>query len=68
LLAKNDRLCVCEIIEKLWLKQNLVSHHLSMIKRIWLFEQERIGTNIYYKINIEVYEKLKNLIWNIFNF
>jgi DNA-binding transcriptional ArsR family regulator len=34
LLGKNEKLCVCEIIEKLNLKQNLVSHHLSMFKRI----------------------------------
>jgi hypothetical protein len=39
-----------------------------MFKRIWLFKQEKIGTNVYYSINKEVYEKLKNLVWNIFNF
>lgn len=68
LLWKNKELCVCEIIKSLWIKQNLVSHHLSMFKRIWLFEQKKVGTNIYYSINQEVYEKLKNLVWNIFYF
>ncbi len=68
LLWKNESLCVCEIIASLWIKQNLVSHHLSMFKRIWLFEQKKVGTNVYYSINKEVYEKLKTLVWNIFNF
>jgi DNA-binding transcriptional ArsR family regulator len=68
LLAKNEKLCVCEIINVLWLKQNLVSHHLSMFKRIWLFKQEKVWTNVYYYINQEVYKKLKTLVWNIFNF
>lgn len=68
LLWKNETLCVCEIIKALWIKQNLVSHHLSMFKRIWLFEQKKVGTNVYYSINKEVYDKLKTLVWNIFNF
>lgn len=68
LLWKNEKLCVCEIIKALWLKQNLISHHLSMFKRIWLFEQKKVWTNIYYSINKEVYDKLKTLVWNIFNF
>ncbi len=68
MLWKNKSMCVCEIIKALNLKQNLVSHHLSMFKRIWLFEQERIGTNIYYSINEKAYEKLKRLVRNIFNF
>lgn len=68
LLWKNESLCVCEIIKVLWIKQNLVSHHLWMFKRIWLFEQKKVGTNVYYSINQEVYDKLKTLVWNIFNF
>jgi len=67
LLSKSEKLCVCEIVKALWLKQNLVSHHLSIFKRIWLFDQKKEGTNIYYSINKEVYDKLKSLVWNIFN-
>lgn len=68
LLWKNERLCVCEIEKALDLKQNLVSHHLSMFKRIWLVNTTRCCTNIYYSINKEVYERLKVLVWTIFNF
>lgn len=68
LFGKNRELCVCEIVKALWVKQNLVSHHLSMFKRIGLFEQKKVGTSVYYSINKEVYGKLKALVWNIFNF
>lgn len=68
LLGKKETMCVCEIIEKLDLKQNLVSHHLWMFKRINLVTTQRQWTNIYYKINKEMYKKLKKLVWTIFNF
>jgi ArsR family transcriptional regulator len=68
ILWKNEKLCVCEIEKVLNLKQNLVSHHLWVFKRIWLLKQERIWTSIYYSINPETYTKLKNLVWTIFNF
>lgn len=67
LLGKEKEICVCEIVKATNLKQNLVSHHLSMFKRIWLVETERKSTNIYYKINEEKYMKLKNIIWEIFS-
>ena len=67
LLWKDDKLCVCEIAEALGLKQNLVSHHLSMFKRIQLLDSERIWISIYYKINQQNYAKLKKLVSNILN-
>lgn len=66
LLWEKKAMCVCEIVSALWLKQNLVSHHLSMFKRIWLVTSNRCCTNIYYSINQDVYKKLKTLVWNIF--
>jgi len=68
MLWKNNSLCVCEIVENLDLKQNLVSHHLWKLKKINLVNTERKGKYIYYKVNLEVYNKLKNLIWDMFNF
>lgn len=68
LLSKNKKICWCEIIAKLKLKQNLVSHHLSMFKRIWLVETERVSKNIYYSIDEKTFKKLKKIIWAIFNF
>lgn len=68
LLWKKETLCVCEIVKALGLKQNLVSHHLGMFKRIWLVETERRSTNIYYALDEEIYIRLKNTVWEIFNF
>ncbi|MEI6671822.1 MAG: metalloregulator ArsR/SmtB family transcription factor [bacterium] len=34
LLAKKKELCVCDIIDVLQIKQNLVSHHLNILKEI----------------------------------
>lgn len=68
ILSKNKKLCVCELVKALELKQNLMSHHLSMFKRIWLIDSERDWTKIYYMINKENYKKLKKLVGSIFNF
>lgn len=68
LLWKNNKLCVCQISEALNLKQNLVSHHLSIFKRLNLLDSERVWTSIYYKINQEQYAKLKKLVFNILDF
>ena len=67
LLSKNKKLCVCEIEKELDLKQNLVSHHLSMLRRIWLVESKRDVTKVYYMINKDNYKKLKKMIASIFN-
>ncbi len=68
LLLKEKELCVCEIVEKLDLKQNLISHHIWMFKRIGIMTSKRDGKKIYYTVNQEKYAKVKNLIKSILNF
>lgn len=60
-LLKNGELCVCKIIEALQLKQNLVSHHLNLLKNIWLITSRREGKNIFYKLNTKKIQDLQ--IW-----
>jgi ArsR family transcriptional regulator len=67
LLSKVESLCVCEIIKKLWIKQNLVSHHLKVLKDIWLVTTKKERKNIYYAINKEKFDELKIIIKHIFN-
>ena len=67
MLSKADKVCVCKMVEKFWLKQNLISHHLGMLKRIWIVETERQGVKIFYSLNQQVYEDLKSSLKNIFN-
>ena len=50
LLSKGS-LCVCEIEAKLIIPQNLVSHHLSVLKKAGLIEDCRCGKNKYYSLN-----------------
>jgi len=67
ILSKSKKLCVNELVDALDLKQNLVSHHLGMFKRIWLVESERDVTKVYYRIDKTNFKKLKKIVWNIFN-
>ena len=68
LLSWDKKLCVCEISELLDLKQNLVSHHLSMFKRIGLLKAQRDWVKIYYSLDEEQYNKIKSLIKIILHF
>jgi len=50
LLSKGS-LCVCEIEKKVKLPQNLVSHHLGVLKEAGIIENCRCGKNNYYSLN-----------------
>ena len=50
-------LCVCEIEENLDLPQNLVSHHLSVLKESKIVENCKCGKNNYYSLNKKVLKK-----------
>jgi ArsR family transcriptional regulator len=49
LLARGE-LCVCHIEAALGLSQNLVSHHLSVLRRAGLVRDRRAGHWVYYRI------------------
>ena len=64
LLTKKE-LCVCEIFEALKLPQNLVSHHLTKLKKLSLIEEKKEGTFVIYSINqkaLKLYKALFNQI------
>ncbi|MCF7835228.1 metalloregulator ArsR/SmtB family transcription factor [Candidatus Gracilibacteria bacterium] len=67
LLNKVDRLSVCEMIEKFKIKQNLISHHLSMLRKIGIVKTQREGVKIFYSIEKKVYQDFKENIKNVFN-
>lgn len=50
LLADGER-CVCEIYQALELPQNLVSHHLKVLKEAGLVESRRDGTWMRYRLS-----------------
>jgi len=67
MLSNVESLCVCEIIEKLWIKQNLVSHHLKVLKDLWLLTTKKEWKNIHYSINTEKFNEFKTTLKDIFN-
>ena len=60
-------LCICEIIEKLNMKQNMVSHHVGILKRAWILNSRKDGTKVFYSINQEKYMEIKENTKLLFN-
>jgi DNA-binding transcriptional ArsR family regulator len=67
LLSKVERLSVCEMIETFKIRQNLISHHLSMLKRIWIVNTQREWVKIFYSLEKRIYQNFKEDLKNIFN-
>lgn len=60
ILGDRER-CVCEIYDPLDLPQNLVSHHLKVLKDAGLVFTRREGRWIYYRANIEKLGRMTEL-------
>ena len=63
LLQKGEQ-CVCEIWQCLILPQNLVSHHLKILKNFGLIFPEKRGLKVFYKLNQKVVKKYFKLLKN----
>ncbi len=61
-LLSEKSLCVCEIEKKLKLSQNLVSHHLCVLKKVGLIDDCRCGKNNYYTLNKQSLNKLNKVL------
>jgi len=59
---KDGPKCVCEIWPFLNLPQNLVSHHLSLLKKVGLLISAKKGLRVFYKLDKkELKKQLINL-------
>ncbi|MBW2010354.1 MAG: winged helix-turn-helix transcriptional regulator [Deltaproteobacteria bacterium] len=56
-LIRSGKRCVCDIEKKLKLPQNLVSHHLKVLKNFQILSSKRKGVKIFYQLNQKVLEK-----------
>jgi DNA-binding transcriptional ArsR family regulator len=56
--------CVCEIWEELKLPQNLVSHHLKVLKNGKLITSRKNGVKVIYRLNKEELTKSLQLLTN----
>jgi ArsR family transcriptional regulator len=61
-LLKKREMCVCEIWQYLDLPQNLVSHHLKVLKDFGLIKSRREGTKIIYSLNLKNSKKFISLL------
>jgi ArsR family transcriptional regulator len=52
--------CVCEIWRFLELPQNLISHHLKVLKDANILESRKEGLKVYYSINQAVLNEHRN--------
>jgi ArsR family transcriptional regulator len=59
---KKEPRCVCDIWKCLKLPQNLVSHHLAVLKRMNLVFSKKVGQKVFYRLNKKTVKKyLKRL-------
>ncbi len=66
-LLKEGPGCVCDIWQCLKLPQNLVSHHLGILKKLNLVFSKRIGRKISYSLNKKVAKKYLQLLNKFLN-
>lgn len=62
---KKRPMCVCEIFLLLNLPQNLVSHHLKVLKDTGLIDSKRDGVKIIYNRNEKIINEYQTLLTNI---
>ena len=60
-------MCVCEITTLLAKPQALVSHHLSMLKRVQIVVTKRVGKKIYYLLNKELFDQFQKNLKTVFH-
>ncbi len=61
-ILRKGELCVCEVWQHLGLSQNLVSHHLKVLKDFDLVESRKEGTSVIYSLNSKNTKKLISLL------
>ncbi len=58
LLARHDRMCVCDIVEAFAVEQPTVSHHLRLLREAGLVDVERRGHWAFYGLKRDVLKRL----------
>jgi ArsR family transcriptional regulator len=61
-LLKKSPSCVCEIFPSLKLPQNLVSHHLKVLKENGFVDSRKDGLKVIYSIKDKKVQAIKRLI------
>jgi DNA-binding transcriptional ArsR family regulator len=67
-LLRGEEKCVCDIWQYLDLSQNLVSHHLKVLKNFGLVSSRPKGLKVIYSINKNVIKRFLKLLNIYLNF
>ncbi|MBU0667952.1 metalloregulator ArsR/SmtB family transcription factor [Patescibacteria group bacterium] len=62
---KSGEKCVCEVWKNLKLPQNLVSHHLKVMRKLNLITSRKDGLKVIYSLNMEEIAKYINQMNNL---
>ena len=57
-----EKLCVCDIAEKVTMTHSAVSHQLKTLKQARLVKSEKRGKEVYYSLDDEHIEKILNVV------
>jgi len=66
-ILRKQEMCVCDIWQYLDLPQNLVSHHLKILKDFKLVKFRKEGTKVIYSINPQTMSKYYSLLSHYIN-
>lgn len=66
-ILQKQELCVCDIWQHLDLPQNLVSHHLKVLKDFKLVESRKESTKVIYSLNAQTISKYYSLLSHYIN-
>ncbi len=63
----SESFCVIELAEKLGMSQPAISQHLKVLKNIKLLEPHRKGFYVYYSINLDTLNMIKQNVGYLFD-
>jgi ArsR family transcriptional regulator len=61
-LLQKQEMCVCEIQEYFALSQNLISHHLKILRDFGLVNFKKEGTKVIYSLNSKTLKEYYSLL------
>jgi len=67
LLVERGETCVCELMETLGTTQSNMSFHLTVLKNAGLITDKKIGKWMFYRIDLEAFERQIATLGELFN-
>jgi len=61
-LLKRGELCCCQINQEMQLPQNLISHHLKVLRESGVLNSRKDGRWVHYSLNDHFADKFKSII------